>query len=146
VNIALKYKWIPVENQPGVHYQFPEEISSHFRANWNGPAVYRWIVFQQEPGDLRQLYVGETELLPRRIYGYLNPGPSQRTNQRLKAEFEKELSNGHKVILEVLSFESLSIEGISISMGDLTDKMVRRVLESLFTMYYSKSGYIVLNA
>ena len=146
MNIALKYKWIPVENQPGVRYQFPEEISSYFRANWNGPAVYRWIVFQQEPGDLWQLYVGETELLPRRIYGYLNPGPSQRTNQRLKAKFEEGLRNGYKVTLEVLSFESFSFESISISMDDLTDKVVRRFLESLFTIYYSKSRYTVLNA
>jgi hypothetical protein len=146
VNIALKYKWIPIENQPGVRYQFPENISSHFRANWDGPAVYRWLVLHQEPGHLRQLYIGETELLPRRIYGYLNPGPSQRTNQRLKAKFEEELRNGYKVTLEVLSFDSFSFESISISMDDLTDKVVRRFLESLFTMYYSKSGYTVLNA
>ena len=95
---------------------------------------------------MRKLYIGETELLPQRIRGYLNPGPTQRTNQRLTVEFEKELENEYKVVLEVLRFEPFNIESISISMADLTDKWMRRFLESLFTMYYSKSGHTVLNA
>ena len=146
MKIALTYEWIAVENRPGIRYQFPQEISAHFRANWGGPTVYRWVIFKQEPGDLQRLYIGETELLPRWVNGYLNPGPSQRTNQRLKAEFEKELANGHNVVLEVLSFQPFDVEGILVSMSDLGDKMVRRFLESVFAMYYSKAGYIVLNA
>jgi hypothetical protein len=146
MKIILEYEWVPVESAPSVLYLFPEEISSHLRVNWDGPAVYRWVVFDQEPGDLRRLYVGETELLPRRIYGYLNPGPSQFTNLRLKGEFEKELRDQHRVTLEVLSFAPFSIESVPISMDDLSDKTLRRFLENLFATYYSKSGYTVLNA
>ena len=134
-----------VENGLGIPYHFPQAISAYFRRNCGGPAIYRWIIFKEVVTDLRRVYIGEAELLPRRIYGYLNPGPSQHTNQRLKAELEKELSNGHKVALEALSFNPFHIDDISISMSDLNDKAVRHFLEDLFTMYYSKLGYTVLN-
>ncbi|MCE2463190.1 MAG: hypothetical protein J4F46_04640 [Dehalococcoidia bacterium] len=145
MNIALRYNWTPVENVPDVPYHFPQEVSQHLRDSWRGPAIYRWIVFQQKPGNLQQFYVGETDLLHRRIYQYLNPRPTQLTNQSLNAGFKKELEDGRKVILEALCFEPFNLEDISISMADLTDKWVRRFLENLFIVYYSKSGYTVLN-
>ena len=92
------------------------------------------------------MYVGEAELLPRRIYGYLNPGTTQQTNKRLKALFESELQRGRKVALDVLAFEPFSLDALTLSMKDLGDKAVRRFIEWLFTMYYSKRGYEVLNA
>lgn len=146
MNILFQYDWIPVEIRPSQRYFFPGEINSYFRENWGGPAIYRWVVFEHEPGDLRHLYVGEAESLPRRIYGYLNPGPTQRTNQRLKAAFEQQISRGRKVVLDVLNFDPFEIEGVAIAIGDLENKWVRRFLEGLFTMYYSRSGYSVLNA
>jgi len=138
--------WIRVETSPGSPYTFQMEINPHFRLHWNKPAVYRWIILKQASADIQRLYIGEAEHLPRRIYGYLHPGPSQRTNQRLKSEFEKEITTGNVIFLEVLNFTPFTIENITISQEDLHNKMVRRFLENLCTMYYSKAGYTVLNA
>ena len=145
MDISLNYRWAAAESSPGVPYHFPQRISPHFRANCDGPAIYRWVVFKQVADDLRRIYIGEAELLSRRVNGYLKPGPSQLTNQRLKAEFEEELNTGHKVALEVLSFDSFKIDAILLSMTDLNNKTVRRFLEGLFAVYYSRLGYTVLN-
>ncbi len=146
MNIALACEWRSAENGPGIPYHFPEKISPHFRSNWSRPAVYRWRIFQHQSGDLRRLYIGETQRLRDRANGYVNPGPSQKTNQRLNAEFEQELRNEYKIALEVQEFEPFNLEGFAISMLDLRDKPVRRFLENLFEIYHRKSGYAVLNA
>ena len=146
MNIALAYEWRPVENGPGIPYQFPEKISSHFRSNWGRPAVYRWRILQHQSGASRRLYVGETHRLSQRINQYVNPGPTQKTNQRLNAFFEQELRSGHKIALEVLEFEPFNLEEFTISMHDLRDKPVRRFLENLFEIYHRRSGFQVLNA
>jgi hypothetical protein len=146
MKIVLRHKWVPVENAPGVRYLFPIGTSSYLRENWAGPAVYRWVIFEQTSDDVQQLYVGEAAQLPRRINGYLNPGPSQTTNQRLKAIFGEVVREGHEVGLDVLGFDPFDVEGVPISMRDLADKTVRRFLEGLFIVYYSRSGHQLLNA
>src|SRR5450756_646646 len=146
MRVELDHEWVPVQTAPGVPYRFPQELTPHFRTVYAGPAVYRWVVYQQEPGDLRRLYVGEADQLPRRLYHYLHPGPSQQTNQRLNAEFVKETQAGRSVTLEVLQFKPFQFRDALFSMADLEDKMVRRFLENLFSMYFTKVGYTVLNA
>ena len=146
MDISLDHKWLPVEGEPGVPYLFPEPLPKRFRAKYGMPAIYRWVVYHESPGDLRRLYIGETEKLGRRIYGYLNPGPSQFTNIRIKGRFENEINSGHKVALEALRFEPFAFQGIDISEPDLADKAVRRMLESLFVVYFTRAGYAVLNA
>ena len=146
MNIALAYEWRPAENEPGIPYHFPEKISPHFRSNWGRPAVYRWRLLQQQSGDLGRLYIGETHRLSQRINQYVNPGPTQKTNQRLNALFEQELRIGHQIALEVLEFEPFNLEEITLSMLDLRDKPVRRFLENLIEIYHRKSGYEVLNS
>jgi len=144
LSISLHYAWRPVENKSGAPYLYPD--GSGIAAERDGPAVYRWVIYEKQPGDLKRLYIGEAELLSRRVYGYLNPGPSQQTNIRLKARFEEEMKADNKVTLETLEFEPFDMAGVSISMQDLADKRVRRFLEGLFTLLYSRSGYTVLNA
>lgn len=146
IDVASISRWTAVENAPGVQYSFPEKMSRHFRECWDGPAIYRWVVFDQVPGDLRRLYVGEAEQLPRRVFGYLNPGPTQRTNQRLNELFQQELRNGHNITLEVLALDPFDLDGFPITVQDLADKQVRRLLEDTFVVYYSKAGYTLLNA
>jgi hypothetical protein len=103
-------------------------------------------VFRNEPGDTNRLYVGEADLLWRRIYGYLRPGSTQQTNRRIRPVFEQELRNGNRVALDVLAFEPFELNGTPISMADLSSKFVRRLLENWFAIMYSKAGYTLLNA
>ena len=146
VNIAPEYKWVTVESKPGVPYKFPDAVSPYVSSTWNGPAIYRWLVYQDSPGDMNKLYIGEAELLRRRIYHYLKPGPSQTTNIRLNALFQEERLKGYQITLDVLEFAPCSIDNVSITMDDLKDKMVRRLLENLLIVYYARSGFTVLNA
>jgi hypothetical protein len=36
---------------------FPNPIGITKQEPWNKPAVYRWLVFEQEPGKVRKLYI-----------------------------------------------------------------------------------------
>lgn len=103
-------------------------------------------MFNQDVSDLRRLYIGETQDLPNRIHQYLNPGPSQKTNQRIKDVFRQDLESGRKVVLDVLAFDPFCLEDVAITQQDLSTKMVRHFLEGLFGTWYLKSGYHVLNA
>jgi hypothetical protein len=143
--IKVRWEWISVEGSPGVPYAFPEPISRHFRTNCNGPAIYRWRVLSESTSDPEKLYIGETELLPRRVCGYLNPGPSQLTNRRLKALFEQGAREGRKVVLERLAFEPFEVDGLTISQSSLSNKAVRRFLEGLFALRCSQSDCEMLN-
>ncbi len=146
MKIELDHEWIPVQVSPEQRYIFPCAVTPYLRDAFSGPAIYRWVVYEREPGDLRRLYVGEADQLPRRLYHYLHPGPSQQTNLRLNAEFLRETQAGRSVTLEVLRFKPFEFEGANFSMGDLEDKLVRRFLENLFGAYFSKIGHVVLNA
>jgi len=64
----------------------------------NDELSFRLIDFQKDTGvylfliDRKIKYVGVTQNeLQRRIYGYKNPGPSQRTNQRIKKKLLAQL-------------------------------------------------------
>jgi len=85
IKVEFTYHWIPILKEEGQEYHFPEEISSFMRKNYRKPAIYRWNVFRNIPSDKKIIYIGEAqELCPQRINGYLYPGPSQRTNNRIK--------------------------------------------------------------
>jgi hypothetical protein len=146
MNISLRYEWIAVESAPGVPYCFPEEMNREMRVRWGTAALYRWVVPDERATDCTRLYVGEAEHLTRRIHHNLHPSPSQSTNLRLNASFSRESKNGKKIILQALRFDSFDFQGLPISMADLSQKLVRRLLESLFLVYYFKAGYTVLNA
>lgn len=144
--VSFDYRWKPVLDRDGHHYLFPRPIDALNAEDAERPAVYRWVVFREQPGDLKRLYVGEAEVLSRRIRGYINPGATQKTNIRMKAEFEKEIEAGKGVTLQTLYFEPFELNGVRLEMGMLGDKRVRRLLEGLFVVYYSQLGYAVLNA
>ena len=81
------------------------------KKNYRKPAIYRWNVFKEIPNDEKIIYVGEAqELCPQRIKGYLNPGPSQQTNKRIKKKFQTYLDKGFKIRLEMLQFDNIKIE------------------------------------
>jgi len=93
-----------------------------------------------------KIYIGETEFLPSRINQYVYPGPSQKTNQRLKQLFEGEIKKGNQVYLEVLIFEDFKFGDFLFSMDILNDKNVRCFLENYFLIHYKQNNkYELLN-
>jgi len=143
--LAIAHDWVPVENAPGQPYRFPSDLSPYFKSRYDHPCIYRWNVFTTAPSDLRTVYVGEAELLSRRVYHYLHPGPSQRTNLRLKALFESELAKGRQILLEMLVFDPFTLDGVPISASALADKIVRRFMETFVIIKLRQEGFSVLN-
>lgn len=90
--------------------------------------------------------MGETDALPQRLYQYLNPGPSQRTNLRLRALFDSEVAQGNMVQLDVLRFAPFALGKTMVMESDLTDKLTRRFLEHLLAVYHVRDGYTLINA
>jgi len=144
--INLEYTWVTIEAEPGVAYKYPDPVSVHIRKTWGGAAVYRWVVADPKDAQVTRVYIGEAELLPRRIYHYLKPGPSQQTNLRLAEEFKGEIAHGRIVLLQVLSFQPFDLCGVTVTMADLQKKAIRRLLESMMIASYLQSGYDLINA
>jgi hypothetical protein len=147
IEMELVFDWIPVPIEDGTEYHFPQSITALMRQQYRAPAIYRWHVYQNQPGDLRIAYIGETHrLCPDRINGYLFPGPSQMTNLRLNAEFKSHASAGRRIRLEVLTMETLRVDNIRMTVGDLADADVRRTVEKVLTIHYWTQGWTLLNA
>lgn len=145
MNIATDFRWKPFASMNGDSYAFPAPVGSKSYSQWNGPAAYRWVVFQTDPGDLRCLYIGETANLTRRVNFYLHPGPTQQTNVRIKKLLQEQCAEGRRATLEVLEFDHIAIDEIGITMADFKHKYVRCLLENLFILYFLRAGYDVLN-
>jgi hypothetical protein len=145
VNFA--YEWLPVEQAPGIAYHFPEDPSALLKKHWvMKPAVYRWLVYKTIPGDLKEIYVGETDQLSRRIQHYLRPGPSQATNKRINYLFHQRAAAGCRIVLQYLSFTAFHVGGHVFSPNDLTKKHIRVALEHLFFSFAVAEGYTLHNA
>ncbi len=146
IKVEFTYQWIPILKEEGQEYHFPEEISSFMRKNYRKPAIYRWNVFRNIPSDKKIIYIGEAqELCPQRINGYLYPGPSQRTNNRIKKIFKTYLDKGFKIRLEILHFGNIKIGDFTLSDNDLKDRHIRRFVEELMIIIHRQKGYEILN-
>ena len=140
MRVLFKFDWLPVL------YFFPSPVSGFMNQKYGGATVYRWNIYQEFPSDMKILYVGETtRLCPNRLNGYLEPGPTQTTNQRLHSEFNKFKAEGKKIHLEVLQFDMLNINGMKITPEKLKDKSFRLMIEAMLATYYSEKGYELLN-
>jgi hypothetical protein len=64
------------------------------------PGLYR---FDFEGSHGPSAYIGETDLLPRRLQHYRSPGPSQATNIRLEALLKGEIAAGKAVLLSTVT-------------------------------------------
>ena len=89
-----------------------------------GAGLYRFLL----AGSSSSVYVGETEDLPRRFYGYRNPGPSQRTNQRMNERMLDVLRSGGRVAIEVCVTATVEV-GTCQELLDLTRKPHRMPAE-----------------
>lgn len=141
--IELEYHWVSVINKDGSKYRFPDERGT-IGTSYARPAIYRWAV--SDPDGNNMYYIGEAMDLRRRIYGYLNPGPTQETNKWMNKELSRLVEEGFVVELEVIDGLRLFLgAGLSFSDKDLESKHFRRLIENLMLSISEKRGDTLLN-
>jgi hypothetical protein len=145
IKLLLNFNWKTVFETENIPYSFPQQVNQFMRQNYNLPSIYRWKVFK-EGGDNPKIYIGETSCLcPDRINGYLNPGPSQFTNQRMKDLLNGYLDDGWNVHFEHLPDLALNFNDLQFNQSHLNDKYKRRLIEMFLIVYYKSKGYSLLN-
>ena len=145
LKISISYSWQRVMLREKVEYAFPLAITPFMRLNYTGPAVYRFDIYQKTPGDKKLVYIGEAEeLCPRRLYGYLHPGPAQKINLKLKTEFETYLKDGLSIKLDICVIQELTI-GPRVEKAVLSDLYTRRMIEAAIIVDHRINGFTVLD-
>jgi len=133
--LQFEFRWRRLRHPDGNDFVYGTELG-RLRSQTAYPAVYRWAV--ERDGKRTKTYIGETELLGRRLYHYLNPGPTQQVNLRLREEFLSLQAEGYQVFLDTFEFEPFEINGIDISVKLLDKKYVRRFVEALICLQYEE--------
>jgi hypothetical protein len=146
ISSEIDYHWIPVNVNIAEEYQFPTQVSKFMREKYSGPAIYRWLPFKSQKGDVSLVYIGEADNFVRRVNGYLNPGSGQDTNIMMSNAFKYLQYSGHKVALEELKFTEFNLGSIKLSKEDLRSKLTRILLEHMFAVYLQKQGWVLMNA
>lgn len=144
ITLTIGFEWQPVLENESSQYVFPNTITAYMRQKYRAPAIYRWII--ESDGRIESVYIGETEeLCPRRVYGYLNPGPSQMTNIRINNLFDDLIKKGKTIRLEYLVFSDFSFDGKKITAQDLVKKNIRVLLENIMITQHDNDGITMLN-
>lgn len=144
INFHVNYEWETVMIKHNKPYFFPASISKFMKEHYKGPEIYRWVVKNYD--KINSVYIGEAEILcPRRIQGYLKPGPSQMTNIRMNKLLHKFMNDGMKIGLERLNFSDFSIENKIITRDDLANKSLRLILENFMILNHENQGIKILN-
>lgn len=144
ITLTIDSEWKPILENKSVQYLFPNTITSYMRQQYKMPAIYRWVVDTDK--TIESVYIGETEeLCPRRVYGYLNPGPSQMTNIRINNLFNDLIKKGKVIRLEHLVFSDFSFDGKKITAQDLAKKNIRVLLENIMLAHHENDGTTILN-
>ncbi len=100
----------------------------------------------EKPGDKKLVYIGEAqELCPKRLYGYLNPGPSQMANKKVNTDFRAYLKEKLCIKLDVCQVMHLEFGGTFLEQGALEDKHTRRFISEALIMEHQKNGYTVVD-
>lgn len=135
-----------------VSVEFEWQFLGRLRCDENGrllfpdsprrPGLYR---FRLSGNDDVRHYIGETDELRRRFQHYRTPGPSQKTNIRMNAEFRQHFAAGGAIEVDIAP------GGISVSSAgtplrvDLADKAMRRLLEHAALVSEAGAGVKLLN-
>lgn len=144
ITLTIDFEWKPILENESSQYVFPNTITAYMRQKYRAPAIYMWII--ESDGRIESVYIGETEeLCPRRIYGYLNPGPSQITNIRINNLFNDLIKKGKVIRLEHLVFSDFSFDGKKILARDLAKKNIRVLLENIMITHHENDGITMLN-
>jgi hypothetical protein len=75
------------------------------------PGVYRITLSDRLGQDVPLVYVGESDDLRSRTYGYRRPGSSQQTSQRIHDELQAHLRSGGQTIIAVATTAMISAHG-----------------------------------
>ena len=127
-----------------VEYLFPMAVSPFMRTRYKGPAVFKWEIFQKNPGDKKLVYIGEApEFCPRRLYGYLNPGPTQHANKKINTEFKGYLKENLKIKLDICRIQDMSFGGAMLDIKAFENKHFRRLVVESMIIDHEKRGFTI---
>jgi hypothetical protein len=145
-NIAITYEWQAVLLRENVKYLYPLAITPFMRSRYREPGIFRWNIYGKIDADKKFYYIGEAqEICPRRLYGYLNPGPTQQSNKKIKVEFEAYLKAGLNIGLDICSLKELKFDALSLGKEALVDKYNRRLIVAAMIVEHRKQGLMVLD-
>lgn len=105
------------------------------------PGVYRFALRAPEASTT---YIGEADRLRRRFLHYRNPGPTQRTNQRLNEAMTALLQAGGAVTLSTVTEATIEIDGQRLH-ADLSRKSCRLLVENAALVAAQEAGETVAN-
>ncbi len=105
------------------------------------PGIYR---FTFRSASAKSVYIGEADRLRRRFTQYRNPGPTQRTNKRIKTLMESRIKNGGKVELETATQIRVDIDGHGV-VADLAHCPYRLLAENAALVIAREAGQTVEN-
>jgi len=121
VEVAVRFEW---EDRGAVVLDADGRI--RFPAVDRSPGLYRFMLAR---ADGREVYIGETVELRRRLQQYRTPGSGQQTNLRMNARMMEHLRQGHPVRLAVVESVAGEVGGRVLAL-DLGRKEVRTLAES----------------
>jgi hypothetical protein len=146
MQIKFSYNWQPVLLREKVEYLFPSSITPYMRAKYKGPAVFRWDIYNKNPEDKKTIYIGDTqELCPKRLYGILNPGPTQLNNQRANKDFRGFLKDKLSIRLDFCNIQDFIVGQTSLEIGSLSDRSIRRLIAESLIIEYRQRGFTVVD-
>jgi hypothetical protein len=145
LQIKISYEWQPVLLREKVEYLFPMAITPFMRTKYKEPAIFRWDVYQKKTGDKKLVYIGDAqELCPKRLYGYLNPGPTQKTNQKINTEFRGYLKEKLNIELDICSIREIVYKETVLGKAALDDKYMRLLIVNAMTIELKNKGFTVM--
>lgn len=146
LQIKLTYEWQIAYLRENVEYLFPMAVSPYMRSKYKIPAVFKWDIYQKTPGDKKLVYIGEAqELCPKRLYGYLNPGPTQLANKKVNTEFRSYLKEKLNIGLQVCQVREINFGESSLDINAFNDKHVRRMVLETLIVEHMKRGFTVVD-
>lgn len=148
---TISFQWrSAIIQQNGDPYYFPDKFTHFFRARYCVPVVYRWRVLKNQPGDKEPIYIGEAEELPKRIQRVRTPSKTVKdtdTNKRLHQIFREFLSQGRKIVVDVVDLDPFEVNGVRFGRDTMGDTFKRRAVENILLALAQKSGeFELLNA
>jgi hypothetical protein len=145
LNISLSYEWQPVFMRDKVEYLFPLGITPFMRAKYKEPAVFRWNIYQKTSGDKKLFHLDDAqELCPRRLYGYINPGPTQQTTKKIKTILDGHVRDGLNVGLDICLIHELKFGDSVLGQQALGDRFMRQLVQAVMTVEHRKKGFTLL--
>jgi hypothetical protein len=145
LQIKITYEWQPVLLREKVDYLFPMAITPFMRTKYKEPAIFKWDVYQKNPGDKKLVYIGDAqELCPKRLYGYLNPGPTQKTNQKINTEFRGYLKEKLSIGLHMCNIREIVYKDSVLGKEALDEKYMRLMIVNAMTLEHKNKGFTVI--